>query len=346
MLSALNNRLAKFYPCLFDGTLDIQTSIGRASSSLSFVDGNNKVKILTELGNADFEWEIDGKSLTDKDLSVNSMLDAIYAKLDKIIPDWFNKAIRGRKTSKFTDCFNVDVALISSTVYLNFSLNELYDTHDFIFHMSVIDAKSGIEQPKDYVPVTYNKAGSSLVGFAAYNGEKIYNKYFKDSDMVDTISASANEKLKNRSKREVFLSYLADTFKRSLNNDILKNLDLDIEEFDVNKDQKVTNIVFRVSDPFNEVAGTSDDLKDIVKLDKASWIKFVKVDNTPKSLKANGPSVIYKVSKINDFADCVNLRVLEHVMLEAFGFATRKVISINEEMAYWKEVDGEFKIVF
>lgn len=346
LLNALRDRLSKFYPCLFDGTMDIKTSLGLAVSSLSYVDDKNVVRIHTELGNNDFEWEIAGNNLKDKDLSVNSMLDAVYAKLDKIIPDWNQKANReSRKVKGYTDSFKFDIKNPDVTVYLNFSIDELYDKHDFIFHISIIDNKTGIEQPKEYAEFVYNKSGVKLEDFAKSNGEKVYKKYFNKSDMVETLSAKAYEKTQNRSKREVFLSHVANQLKICLNNDALRNLDLDIEDFDVNDEHKVTNVVFRVSDPYNDVAGTSEALKNIIKVDKESWISLVKVDDTPKSMKANGPSVIYKVTKIKDFSDCINLPLLENAMLEAFGFSTgRKVIGINE--AYWKEVDGEFILTF
>ena len=347
LLSALNNRLAKFYPVLFDGSMNINTSIGKAVSSLLQVDNNNTVTIHTELGNKDFNWEINGNNLKDKDVAINAMFDAVYKDFDKIIPDWNKNTIRDKKSVKnYTDSFTVECAQGTVLVNLNFSLNDLYDKHDVVFHMSVIDKQSGIEQPKEFEPFVYNRPGTKIEDFADLNGEKIYKKFFNKSDLAETISASAQEKLKNKSKREVFLVHVADTLKRSLGKDILKNLDLDIVDFDVNKDQKVTNVTFRVSDPFNDVADTSDNLKNLVGLDKESWIRVDSVDNSPRSLKLNGPSVIYKVTKLKDFSDCINLPVLESAMLEAFGIIRegRKVIGVNE--AYWKVVDGENVLVF
>ena len=346
LLRALNERLAKFYPVLFDGSMNINTSIGKAVSSLVQVDGNNVVRIHTELGNKSFEWEAPGNNLKDKELAINSMLDAVYAKFDKIIPDWTSKVFRKTKTvSNYTDSFEVEAAQGTVTVFLNFSMNEFYDSYDVVFRMSVLDKQSGIEQPKEFVAVIYNRPGTKLEDFAKINGEKIYKKYFNKSDMQETLSAKAQEKMSNRSKREVFLSHVADELKKGLNRDILKDLDIDIEDFDVNSDHKVTNVVFRVSDPYRDVANDSDKLDSLLGLDKISWIKFINSDDTPKSLKTYGPSVIYKVTKMQDFAECINLPLLESAMLEAYGLVSgRKIIGVNE--AYWKVIDGENVLVF
>lgn len=346
LLRALNERLTKFYPVLFDGSMNINTSIGKAVSSLVQVDSNNVVKIHTELGNRSFEWEAPGNNLKDKEVAVNSMIDAVYAKFDKIIPDWTSKVFRKTKTVKnYTDTFEVDAAQGTVTVFLNFSLNEFYDSYDVVFHMSVLDKQSGIEQPKEFVSVIYNRPGTKLEDFAKANGEKIYKKYFNKSDMQETLSAKAQEKMSNRSKKEVFLSHVADELKIGLNKPILKDLDIDIEEFDVNSDHKVTNVVFRVSDPYRDVANDSDKLDSLLGLDKISWIKFINSDDTPKSLKTYGPSVIYKVTKVQDFAECINLPLLESAMLEAFGLVGgRKIIGVNE--AYWKVINGENVLVF
>ena len=222
---------------------------------------------------------------------------------------------------------------------------EFYDSYDVVFHMSVLDKQSGIEQPKEFVSVIYNRPGTKLEDFAKANGEKIYKKYFNKSDMQETLSAKAQEKMSNRSKKEVFLSHVADELKIGLNKPILKDLDIDIEEFDVNSDHKVTNVVFRVSDPYRDVANDSDKLDSLLGLDKISWIKFINSDDTPKSLKTYGPSVIYKVTKVQDFAECINLPLLESAMLEAFGLVGgRKIIGVNE--AYWKVINGENVLVF
>jgi hypothetical protein len=94
-----------------------------------------------------------------------------------------------------------------------------------------------------------------------------------------------------------------------------------IDTFEVNKDGYVTKCDIRVYDENYEVAKTSEELKDELKLDitLSRTLKVKKVDDSPSSMSEYGPSVVYSVKDIEDFAVSTNIKILEHLMFEAYG---------------------------
>lgn len=358
LLNYLSARMKNFYPCAFDGTMNVKTSIGKANTTLVTVEKDEKdkmgrAKLHTEISNGAFDWTMGGSQLTDKEISKNSVFDAMFTELPKIIPGWDDSSIDSRPLAGDSKGFAVEYkettsngADVEFTAYGSFSLNKLYDTGNIVFKMSVIDKRTGMEEPKTSVEILYNKAGIPVKKFLEENGKKIYKKYFVTSNMTQTLTQSAQAKVENKSKKIAFLSKIATNLKNKIMHDgraggSCNDLDFKIEQFDVNKNGVVTKVVIRLSDP-DEILVTQaspDDWKNQVHFTKAAtWAKLDKVDTTPKSLREYGVSALYTVTDIEEFSNAISLYLAESVdmlleifegeLIEVSESVTRKTISL------------------
>lgn len=335
----VDDRMKKIYPCLYDGTADVKTSVGKAVTYLVAVipstkDKLGEIQLKTEVGNIEIKWSSSGSRFQDKESTKNSVYDTIYQSMDKIIPSWSNpkfrtKAYKGSLTSVPTDGFAVETINPDMTVYAIFDLNDMYDTGNIIFNISVIDTQSGIEQPKEYEKVVYRKAGVSLENFLSKEGRVIHKEYFDKSDMTQTLKVSAQEKMKSPSKKAAFLEKVKYNLLKGLNRinvnlrKDLEMLEIDFDEFNVNKEGKVTSIIMRISDPNELVSVDARTLGNHLDLEKKlNWVKFQKADNSPRALANYGPSMVYKITNIERFAEVSSLAILESLMLEAFDITT------------------------
>lgn len=340
LLSYIDNRMKKVYPCIFDGSADVKISLGKAISYLVAVkpsssDKLGDVSVITEVGNVKFSWTTSGSRLQDKEETKNGVYDIIYSGMEKIIPDWNDTKIRSNARfsakSGTNDSFNINLTNPKVAVGGYFDLNDLYDTGDIAFYISIIDEHSGIEKPEHFKRVVYKKSGVLLGDFLAKEARVIYKDYFDTSTMSQTLKVSAQEKIKVPSKKRAFLEKVKYNLLKSSDissqlRRLLDDFEIDFEDFSVNKDGKVTSIILRVSDPDSITAEDSRELAGILELDKKlKWLKFTKADSSPKGMSEYGPSVVYTVTDIERFSECSNLAVLESLMLEAFG-----IIKIDE----------------
>lgn len=358
LLKQLEARMEHFYPCAFNGVMNVKTSLGKANTSLVTVvadssDKMGRAKLHTELANGAFDWFMGGSQLSDKEISKNSVYDAIYTELPKIIPGWDAATIDSRPLAGDSKGFSVDFqettsngADIDISIYGSFSLNTLYDTGNIVIKMSIIDKRTGNEEPKKSLEVVYNKAKTPIASFLTENGKKIYKKYFSTSNMTKSLTQSAQAKVENKSKKIAFLSKIANNLKNRITHDgraggSCDDLDFKIEQFDVNKDGMVTKVVIRISDPDEILVTTANpnEWKNQVHFTKsATWAKLDKIDTTPKSLRDYGVSALYTVTDIEAFSNDISLYLAESAellldifegeLVEVSEGATRKTISL------------------
>ena len=228
--------------------------------------------------------------------------------------------------SKGIDSYQVDVKngskSIDFTVYAQFDTNSIYNSGDVTFGISIIDAFSGEEQPKKRENFVYRKLGTPLKQFLMDAGMDIYKRFFRKANMVGNLTQSAQDKMKNPSKKQALFSKIADKLQDKIFRDwsIAQIRDCEVEaSIDVDNVGRVTKASFTVTDPYNDVADDSKELASILKLEKkCTWVKIKKVDTAMK----DGPSVTYEVTDIDPFANLIDLRIIESMILEAFGIVT------------------------
>lgn len=328
----MDDRLKRTYPMLFNGTADVKTSIGKASTDFISVEASDKYKLgeislRTEIGNVSIPWKCGGERFTEKDLTHNTVCDIIYSAFSKLIPGYGDPALKtGAFAGSATDSFsleNLDDNGMKYSMVATFDLNDLYDKGDIVFKMSVLDDHTGEEQPKNLQPIVYRQAGVSLKEFLEKESKKIHAHYFKKSDMQETLTQSAREKMGNASKREALFSKICDTIMDKLRfADRTKwgDISINLDSFEVNKDGKVTNAVIRFFDEDQMCADTSVDLAKFMNAEQSlSFLKFKKADDSPRGMSEFGPSVVYDVKDIKKFSEFANLAILEELIFEAFG---------------------------
>lgn len=340
LMSYIDDKMKRIYPCIFDGSADVKTSLGKAVSYLIAVNPSSsdklgEVSVRTEVGNTHFDWKTSGSRLQNKEETKNGVYDILYSGMSKIIPDWNDTKIRSNmrlsSSNGATDSFELTLKNPDMTVFGYFDLNDLYDTGDIALRMSIVDTHSGIEQPKQFKRVVYKKSGISIADFLAKEARDIHKEYFDTSTMSQTLKVSAQDKMKVPSKKRAFLEKVKYNLLRSSDfssqvKKLLDDFEIDFDDFSINKDGKVTSVIIRVSDPDSLSADDSRELAGLLELDKKlKWLKFAKADSSPKGMSEYGPSVVYTVTDIERFSECSNLALLESMMFEAFD-----IVKIDE----------------
>lgn len=334
----MDGRLKKTYPMLFNGVADVKTSIGKAQTELIAVNPSDQYKLgevvlKTELGNRDTQWKTGGERFQDKELTHNTVCDVIFGMLPKIIPGWDDpKYQSGTFANSATQSFkleDLDDNGMKFSMVATFDLNDLYDTGSIILKMSVLDEHTGKEQPKQLTPVLYNKPGTPLKDFLERESKKIHAHYFKKSDMTETLTQSAREKMGSPAKREALFSKICQNIMDKLrfaDNTKYSDISCVLDDFEVNKDGKVSSCTVRFYDEDYIAADNSVDLAKYLSVDKSfSFLKYKKADDSPRGMSEYGPSVTYTVSDMNKFSEFANLAILESLIFEAFG-----ITHINE----------------
>lgn len=328
---AMDGRVKKFYPMLFNGTADMKTSIGKAVTEFISVESDPKckagnVKVVTEIGNVSIPWHCDGERFQDKELTHNTLCDVIFSAFPKLIPGYGDDKLKtGTFAGSATDSFgidNLDDNGMSYSMVATFDLNDLYDKGDIVFKMSVLDTHTDEEQPKSLQPVVYRQAGVPLADFLKAESKKIHAHYFKKSDMDSTMTKSAREKMKTPSKRMALFNKICDQIMDKLrfsNKTKWGDISIELEEFEVNKDGKVTKATVRFYDEDETYADNAKDLAKYLKAESMPFFKFKKADDSPRGMSEYGPSVLYSVSDMTKFAEFANLAILEELIFEAFG---------------------------
>ena len=325
----MDYRLRNVYPCLFDGTLDVRTSLGKAVTEFVSVETSDKdkrgmVKLSTNLGNASFVWNAGGSRFTDKEVSKNSVLDVIYMNMGKFIPGWDDNSIK-TPSSEGNDSYTIDNLTFEGRkckATASFKLNTLYDTGNIVMYLTVEDTLSGNKEEREII---YSKSGTKLKDFILKETEKVMKETFNKSDMVLSITKSAQDKLKNSSKREAFLYKVGSLLIERLSekDPTFRDVSCKIEKFEVNNANKVTNCVLRFYDN-GDIASSSSDLSDLLSLKSIPFIKVDLEDDSEKSLDNYGYSVVCSVSDMEEFSNLIHLTILESLIQE---FLTTEDIS-------------------
>jgi len=247
--------------------------------------------------------------------------------LPKIIPGWddpkySSPAFANSATQSFK-LEDLDDNGMKYSMVATFDLNDLYDSGSIILKMSVLDEHTGEEQPKNLTPVLYNKPGTPLKDFLERESKKIHAHYFKKSDMTETLTQSAREKLGSPAKREALFSKICQNIMDKLrftDNTKYSDISCALDDFEVNKDGKVSSCTIRFYDEDYVAADNSVDLAKYLSIDQSfSFLKFKKADDSPRGMSEYGPSVTYTVSDVNKFSEFASLAILESLIFEAFG---------------------------
>ena len=321
--------IAKKFP-VFASNQDckVKTSLGTAIISLKDIEDNNMVRVSVEFANRSFDARLDGDRLK----SIFDSREAFYEVLLNALYDGNQSIYNLKGGSLIPDLKNgkdkIDLDLEDDG--RKFTAHAEFDWETFIgdgtvqFLMSVIDEHTGEEWPKKFEAVVYRKAGVNIKDFIKKYATEIYKKHFTKSNMSDTLTVSALNKLKSSSKKAALMDKLVSIWLKSVpGNSIPPELEeMEIEmDMKVNKDGKPNFISIKVTDPYAEYANDSKSLQSILGLEKGdtgSYIKFKKADATMK----DGPSVSYEVSDIEEFSKLVQLNLLESAIFEAFGLVT------------------------
>jgi hypothetical protein len=306
-----------------------KTSIGTATFDLESIEGDlNKddaknVTLVFKVNYANTSFK--GRSTADrfsntgdsKDAYSEMILNVFVQKNNPMIPGFSDESILSKKNT----VGRYDIQLPDYSIYAEFDDQTFYDKGDIVFNMSVLDSKSGTEQPKKLRPYVYRKSGTNLKDFLQKNGADIHDEFFKASSMVDTMTQSAIDKMKVPSKKAALMDKIANKLIKELRLTKLSDLETELD-MKVNKDGKVINVTLTVTDPYNDVSQSPDDLADNLKLDKSyKWL------GSPKVIKdrSGEPKVSYPVTDVEEFSKIVNLPLFEEAILEAFG-----IIMISE----------------
>lgn len=301
-----------------------KTSIGVATFDLEKIEGdpsNGGVFVFrVHLGNEQFMGRVAAdrfKSTGDaKDAYAEMIMNSWIQAKGSTLPGFNDSSItQSNKTGKFA--FDVAYGTPTNnkiTIFADFDDQVFYDKGDIVFNMSVIDDHTGEEQPKKLKPIIYRKAKVNLKDFLIKAGQEIYDEFFKSSAMSNTMKASAVAKIKVPSKKAALMTKITDKLLKVLNNAKLRDVEVELD-MQVNKDGKVTKAFLTVTDPYNDVSGTSTELDRFLSLDKEyKWLGQSKAD--PKSKET---SIIYPIKDIETFSDLVDLPVFENAIFEAFN---------------------------
>lgn len=326
----MEDSIKKKYPVLFDKHNVVTTSLGKAVFTFKGFDKDGDPVVEAELGNKPIlgKFAKDDSAWTDlenAEENLRTLIDTAIRATGSVIPNYKNSPYYNPKSKPGVDEFDI-VAKAGKpdeyTIHAEYRVNDFVETGNITFYMSVLDKRTGIEQPKEFAKVIYKKAGQPLDTFIKIEGDKIYKHYFSKSDMINTMTDSARNKMKNPSKKQGLFAKIAALFVKK-HSEINALKDLEVESMiDVNADGKVTKASITVNDPYSEFAESSKALHDLIELDKkVEYLKFKKADTRMK----DGPSVTYEVKDIEKFSNDLDLMILESLIMEAFD-----IVSVNE----------------
>ena len=169
LLDFMDNLVFSKYPVLSPKNSTVNTSVGKASFSLSSFDSDGNMKVGVLIGNSSFAFSGKMEDMKDASNSREVLLGYLYTFIDKIIPDFKSPKFRsssamnyGGKT--YNDNFEVRFSDYSAGFF--FDLDAFVKTGNFIFRFSVVDNKTGLEMPKEPEEVIYRKSGVDLYSFA------------------------------------------------------------------------------------------------------------------------------------------------------------------------------------
>lgn len=319
------------YPVMFNGNNEVQTSVGKVIFNLDRFDLADKDPIVSidMDGIEHLEVKCSPADISTKDKS--ALLTLLLDVIDKVVPniDKSPNRMKNPKDVGFSDKRAFEVTggsgTESYTAYASFSEEEFLDSGDIAFLFKVKDNTSGMVKPEGKNPdnefglAIYRKAGQPVESFVKIEGERLYKKYFSKSNMTDVMTSSAQEKMKSPSKKMALFDKIAELFVK--NNAKVKELkDLEVSaSIEVNKEGRVTGATIEVADPYNDFTSDSRELASLIDLEKnVPYLKFVKAG--PNNYRTdNYPTVRYEVKDIEAFSNQLKLRVLEGMILEAFG---------------------------
>lgn len=327
----MEDSIKKKYPVLFDKHNIVNTSMGKAVFTFKGFDKDGDPVVEAELGNKPImgKFAKDDSAWTDlsnAEENLRILIDTAIRASNSLIPNYVSSPYYNAKSKAGRDEFDITVNSGKSDEYdihAEYDVMEFVKTGNVTFFMSVLDTRTGTEQPKEFAKVIYRKAGTPLDTFIKQEGGKIYNHYFSKSNMEDVMTASAREKMKNPSKKQGLFSKIADMFVSKHKKDVDGLTDLEVSStIDVNSEGKVTSATITVTDPYSDLVQSSRELHDKLGLDKkVNYLKFKKADAKMK----DGPSVTYEVKDIQKFSADIRLMILESLILEAFG-----IVNVNE----------------
>ena len=263
----------------------------------------------------------DDPALKDVKNARETFLKNMFNLMKVIIPDWDDNTLSKKLDYKYElPTQNKDGRKFN--VYADFDIDDFLNTGDLAFKFSVIDELTGEENPKSAERVVYRKAGTPLREFMNQEGQRIFKYYFKASDMVKTMTDSAQNKMKSGSKKQALFNKISDIFMKHYSPRVkeLKNCEVEVS-IDVNSSGKITSGIIKVLDYYGDVANTARDLQNKIGLEKVvRYLKFVSAKDT-----RDGAEVTYSVTDIEAFSNDLELYIIESMIFEAFG-----IVSINE----------------
>ena len=318
LIDFIDKKIKDKYPVLFDNSV-VKTSIGKAAFSLDGFNEDRDPVISMELGSI---------SITDVCKNLGNSVDTLYLfifnHLEKIIKGYTEASIKDRVVDRDTFSFEIgktDGVRKGYTIYAKLKENELLDSGNIIFGISVLDSYSGNES-KTY-DITFKNLGNSMKEFLTRNGTDIYKKEFKlgAKDSVLMTTPSAKEKMEVPSRKQALFDKIAGIFVRKAK-DYADLSDLEVEtRIDVDKYGMVTFAEITISDPYQDVASSGKLLASVLDLDKKlKFLRLVKANEKGKTAV-----VQYTVKDLPSFANFISLYLIESMIREAFD-----VVTVNE----------------
>lgn len=305
----VDEKIKDKYPALFDGSNEVKTSIGKAVFTFSgSKDGSVALKV--DWAGTLFDGFMDGQRLINKQDAKRAFAEILLNNIEKVAKD-----------------FDITKTRISFdepeySVRAEFLPNEM---DDFAIAFKISIGVGGSKFGGDiYV---YRKPGVSVNDFIQNTGKEIYNSLVKLSPTM--MTSSATEKMKNKSKKQTILRKLADKVGWILRPDVrLSEVDIDSEslEFEVDVTINAVGGVTGAEVLVHCEDSSPEDVKKLAEYFEKKSVNWLKLDTIKKARNTN--TMVFTVKDIAEFADSVQLHVVESALLEAYGISKRRMTFI------------------
>lgn len=318
LIDFIDKKIKSNYSVLFDNSF-IKTSVGKAFFSLEGFNEDKDPVISMDLGNT---------SITDVCKNLGNSTDVLYLfifnHLEKIIKGYADASIKEKVYDRDTFCFDIgktDGTRKGYTIYATLKENELLDSGNIIFGISVLDSYSGNES-KTY-DITFKNIGNSMKEFLTKNGTDIYKKEFRISakDYALMVTQTAKEKMEVSSKKQALFDKISGIFVKNCKNYCdLSDLEVSVR-IDVDKSGVTTFAEITIEDPYQDVASSGKLLASMLELEKS--LKFLRLVKSGE--KGKTAFVQYTVKDLPSFANFIKLYLIEGMIREAFD-----IVIVNE----------------
>lgn len=318
LIDFIDKKIKSKYSVLFDNS-SIKTSVGKAFFNLEGFNEDKDPIISMDLGS---------NSITDVCKNLGSSVDTLYLfifnHLEKIIKGYTEASIKEKVSDRDRFCFDIgktDGTRKGYTIYAALKENELLDSGNIIFGISVLDSYSGNES-KTY-DITFKNLGNSMKEFLTKNGTDIYKKEFRISakDSALMVTPTAKEKMEVSSKKQALFDKISGIFVKNCKNYCdLSDLEVDVR-IDVDKYGMTTFAEITIEDPYQDVASSGKLLASVLELEKS--LKFLRLVKSGE--KGKTAYVQYTVKDLPSFTNFIKLYLIESMIREAFD-----IVTVNE----------------